>query len=163
MSTFTPASPAFDRNVLLGALAVQTALVSRDDLLGILTDWRQSPERALGYILVERGLLSEDGRGLLEGLVQELLDHHGGDLAHCLTAVGAQALLHEPVQTVHDPRSESSCRSFATAGSRSPSWASTRARSCTATPTPAPSSACLKRRLCGSWSPAHRRARFRRR
>jgi serine/threonine-protein kinase len=102
MSTFAPASPAGDRSLLFGALAVQTALLSRQDLAATLEQWQRAPAQTLGALAVERGLLDADECRLLDGLVQRLLDRHGGDARQCLDSVGARHLLPQPLPTTQD-------------------------------------------------------------
>jgi serine/threonine-protein kinase len=101
MSTSTPLPPA-DRDLLLGVLAVHNGLLPRDELLAALKARDTSTGQNLGQVAVERRLLREDERRLLEDLAQRLLDRHGGDTRQCLAAVGSDDILPQPVPTVPD-------------------------------------------------------------
>ncbi|HUE70686.1 MAG TPA: serine/threonine-protein kinase [Pirellulaceae bacterium] len=70
---------AADRNLLLGILALQTGLISRDALLAAVEAWLQDREVPLEEHLVERGALAAEHRVLLVPLVEALIRHHGGD------------------------------------------------------------------------------------
>jgi hypothetical protein len=56
------------RELLLGLLTLQNGLVSRDQLVLAFGLWTGSPRRSLAELLVEKGGLRPEHRGLLEGV-----------------------------------------------------------------------------------------------
>ena len=74
-----PPSPAADRNLLFGILALQMDFVSRDALIAAMHAWVLDKSRPLGQILVEQRALAPRRLALLDSLVEEHLDGHGRD------------------------------------------------------------------------------------
>ena len=87
-----------DRNLVLGIMALQQNLVSRDALLAAMGAWTEKPERSLGAILVEQGVLTPARRGLLERRVDEQLKAHGGDAAKSLATVDGQGTIRDELR-----------------------------------------------------------------
>lgn len=58
-----------DRNVLLGILALQNDLVTRDQFIEAINAWAEAKDRRLGEILVERGALNPECLHLLKQLL----------------------------------------------------------------------------------------------
>jgi tRNA A-37 threonylcarbamoyl transferase component Bud32 len=92
MSDSTPHRPGADRNLLFGVLALQMDFVQRDALLAAMNAWVLDKARPLGQILVERQALRPDRRDLLEALVAQHLEVHGGDAEQSLAALGVPPL-----------------------------------------------------------------------
>src|SRR4051794_7502245 len=90
MSPFHP-----KRDALLGALAVQHNLVSKDRVDAALSDHTLTPDRGLGQVLVEQGSLAPDQLARLETLVTEHIKSHDNDLDRSLAAAA------EPPPTIH--------------------------------------------------------------
>jgi serine/threonine protein kinase len=75
-----------DRNLLLGILALQNDLVTRDQLIEALNAWTLAKDRPLGEILCERGALDREHGRLLEQLLDAHVRRHGSverSLADC--------------------------------------------------------------------------------
>jgi tetratricopeptide (TPR) repeat protein/tRNA A-37 threonylcarbamoyl transferase component Bud32 len=68
-----PSGPAPDRDLLLGLLALQGGLLTREALAPALAAWAADPATPLGRLLLARGSLTLQGLGELEGLVEERL------------------------------------------------------------------------------------------
>ncbi len=77
-----------DHHLLFGALAVQTHLLRREDLMAALTEWARDRSRPLDKALLDRGALTAETRDLLHALVRTHLDLHGADPAQCATLFG---------------------------------------------------------------------------
>jgi hypothetical protein len=82
-------SPAADRNLLFGILAVQMDFISRDALIQACTTWVLEKEKPLGQILQENGALRDDTRPLLEAVVQKHLEMHEGAAEKSMASVAA--------------------------------------------------------------------------
>src|SRR5437868_3475257 len=78
---------AADRNLLFGILALQMDFISRDQWVAGRHAWVLEKSKPLGQVLAEQGVLTEDRRTLLEGLVQEHLKQHGNDPEKSLAAL----------------------------------------------------------------------------
>ena len=91
-----------DRNLLLGILAHQMDFVSRDRLFGAMNAWLLRKDQPLGEVLVERGDLTAPRRRILEALVEEHVNAHGGDAARSLEAVGPVAAVIEDIGRLSD-------------------------------------------------------------
>jgi len=75
-----------NRNLLLGILALQNDLVTRDQLIDAINAWAEAKDRPLGEILVERGTLDRERLHLLEQLLDAHVQRHGSveqSLAAC--------------------------------------------------------------------------------
>ena len=91
-----PPSPAADRNLLFGILALQMDFVSRDALIAAMHAWVLDKAKPLGQILREQGQLAEDEHALLEAMVRKHLEKHGNDPERSLAAVNLpQPLRHD--------------------------------------------------------------------
>jgi WD40 repeat protein/tRNA A-37 threonylcarbamoyl transferase component Bud32 len=91
-----------DRNLLLGALAVQTRFVTRDDLMAAMRAWVRERSQSLGRILVEQQALSPSRQALLEQLVDEHLAAHGGDAEKSLAALDGVGAIRDEMQRIAD-------------------------------------------------------------
>jgi tetratricopeptide (TPR) repeat protein len=86
-------SPAADRNLVFGLLALQMEFVSGEQLIDAMNAWMLHKSTPLGQILRERGVLSDRRVALLEELVEEHVNQHGGaqaSLGAGLWAVGRE-------------------------------------------------------------------------
>ncbi len=74
-----------DRDLLFGILAVQNGLIEQGDLIGAIETWSRNKSSPIAQVLVERGVISEHDRSLLEGLVERHVAKHGSaSCAACL-------------------------------------------------------------------------------
>ena len=75
-----------DRNLLLGILALQNDLVTRDELIEAMNAWVVAKDRPLGEILAKRAALDHEHGQLLAQLLDAHVRRHGsveGSLAAC--------------------------------------------------------------------------------
>jgi serine/threonine protein kinase/tetratricopeptide (TPR) repeat protein len=75
------------RDLLFGLLALQNALVSRDQLVLAFASWTAAPGKPLAILLAEQGALRPEHRPLLDALVDAHLKLHGGDPERSLAAL----------------------------------------------------------------------------
>jgi eukaryotic-like serine/threonine-protein kinase len=75
------------RDLLFGLLALQNALVSRDQLVLAFAAWTAAPDKPLAVLLAEQGALRSEHRALLDALVDAHLKLHGGDSERSLAAL----------------------------------------------------------------------------
>jgi formylglycine-generating enzyme required for sulfatase activity/tRNA A-37 threonylcarbamoyl transferase component Bud32 len=98
-----PPSPAADRNLLFGILALQMDFVSRDALIAAMHAWVLDKAKPLGQILREQGQLAEDEHALLEAMVRKHLEKHGNDPEQSLAAVSSIRSVRQDLQQIADP------------------------------------------------------------
>ena len=98
-----PPSPAADRNLLIGILALQMDFVSRDALIAAMHAWVLDKARPLGDILAEQGALKPEHRTLLEALVQAHLAQHGDDPQQSLAALSSLGPARRDLEQLADP------------------------------------------------------------
>jgi serine/threonine protein kinase/tetratricopeptide (TPR) repeat protein len=79
--------PDTARNLLLGILALQHNFIDRAALLSAFNTWIEDKNRSLGTVLVEQGRLAESRHAILNALVAEHLELHGGDPDRSLAAL----------------------------------------------------------------------------
>lgn len=77
------------RNLLVGLLAWQQRLISREQLLQGLEQWMTSKRPALEEIFVQKKWLSAEQRDLLLGLFQEHLQQHGDSVLQSLQGLSS--------------------------------------------------------------------------
>src|SRR5262245_12539373 len=75
------------RDLLFGLLALQNALVTRDQLVLAFAAWTAAPGKPLAVLLAEQGALRPEHRPLLDALVDAHLKLHGGDAERSLAAL----------------------------------------------------------------------------
>ncbi len=92
-----------DSNLLFGVLAVQTGLVTAESLIATMEIWVEDKTQPLGQRLVERGVLSQDRRALLDALVAEHLKQYGANATMSLAAVGSPSVLRARLERIIDP------------------------------------------------------------
>jgi serine/threonine-protein kinase len=95
-------SPAADRNLLLGILAVQMDFVSKDTLVAAMNAWILDKGKSLGQILRDLGHLSGDRLELLEALVREHLKAHQDDPQQSLAALSAVSSVRQALLPIQD-------------------------------------------------------------
>jgi eukaryotic-like serine/threonine-protein kinase len=74
-----------DRSLLLGILALQNDLLTRDQLIEAMNAWAAAKDRPLGEILVARQALDQEHRQLLEQLLDVHVRRHGS-VEHSMAA-----------------------------------------------------------------------------
>jgi len=77
------------RNLLVGLLAWQQRLISREQLLAGLEQWMQAKRPALEEIFVSKQWLSAEQRDLLRGLLAEHLRQHDQSITQSLQALSS--------------------------------------------------------------------------
>jgi serine/threonine-protein kinase len=86
-----------DRNLLFGVLALQTDFLDAAQFAEACSAWARRKDTPLADLLVERGLLTARQRNLVDLLLQEKLQKHGGDahasLRRALTAPDVRGVL----------------------------------------------------------------------
>ncbi len=75
------------RDLLFGLLALQNALVTRDQLVLAFASWTAAPDKSLATLLAEQGALRPEHRTLLDSLVAAHIKLHGGDPERSLAAL----------------------------------------------------------------------------
>jgi tetratricopeptide (TPR) repeat protein len=75
-----------DRNLLFGVLALQAALIDKDQFAEVCAAWTTRKATPLADLLQQRGLLSPSDRQEVERLVQRHLKSYGGDAGASLAA-----------------------------------------------------------------------------
>jgi len=108
MANATLTSPAADRNLLYGILALQMGFVTRDTLLSGMQAWVFTKNRSLGDLLQEQGALSPSQCQALDLVAAEHLKAHGGDPQRSLAAVGHLSMLDGALRSVADPELQTS-------------------------------------------------------
>jgi serine/threonine-protein kinase len=98
-----PPSPAADRNLLFGILALQMDFVPRDALIAAMNAWVLDKAKPLGLILVEQGALDAGNRAWLEAGVERHLEKHGNDPEQSLAAVSSIRSVRQDLQQIADP------------------------------------------------------------
>src|SRR5262249_40592997 len=74
-----------DRNLLFGVLALQADFLDAAQFAEVCSAWAGRKDTPLADLLVERGLLTAEQRGLVDLLLRQKLHKHGGD-AHASLA-----------------------------------------------------------------------------
>ena len=74
------------RGLLVGIVAAQLGLVTREKLLEAITNWKSDPESSagLGSLLIQRGGLSHTAERAIHQIVDEQWQRHEGSFADCL-------------------------------------------------------------------------------
>jgi tetratricopeptide (TPR) repeat protein/tRNA A-37 threonylcarbamoyl transferase component Bud32 len=93
-------------DLLFGLLALQTGMVSRDQLVAAFGAWTGGTRRALADLLVEQGALDASGRDLLRALAERQLKLHGGDPEKSLAALDVGRSTRESLAKIDAPEIE---------------------------------------------------------
>ena len=91
-----------DRNLLFGVLAVQLRGVSPAQLVEVSAAWAVDPAVSVPRRLVDKGILTEDDRVLLEKLVDDAIRAHGGNPEEVLELFGGGEQVEKTFFTCHD-------------------------------------------------------------
>ena len=78
-----------DRSLLLGLLALQNNLISREQLVTAFSLWALDKSRSLADLLQQQQALQSDTRALLEALVRMHVERHAGDPQQSLRALSS--------------------------------------------------------------------------
>ena len=76
-----------ERNLLFGALAVQTGLINQTSLTSAYRVRADDKEKDLAQVLVDQGALDAETKILIEALASKHLSVHGGRLEKSLAAM----------------------------------------------------------------------------
>src|SRR5262245_13000048 len=87
--------PLSEPDLLFAALALQTGLVSLDDLTAVLATPSPDGSLSLGEALVGDGVLVAEEARLLAELAGRLLERHGGDPGRALAVLDARGTLRQ--------------------------------------------------------------------
>ena len=90
-------------NLLFGILALQMDFITRDGLIDGMQAWTLEKKRPLGEVLVERELMPQTQRDLLEPLVDAHIAQHGGDAQQSLQGLSSVGITPETLQSLGDP------------------------------------------------------------
>jgi non-specific serine/threonine protein kinase/serine/threonine-protein kinase len=102
-----------DRNLLFGVMALQMDFIDRDQLVRAMNAWVLEKHKPLAEILVEQGALAPARRQLLEPLVEEHVQAHGGDPQRSMAALSSVSSLREELSRVPDGDVQASLGNFA--------------------------------------------------
>ena len=91
-----------DRNLLFSVFAVQLKGVSPAFVMEAAAAWSTDPSISVGTRLVEKGLITEQDRALLERLVNEAIQAHGGNVAATLDSLGGEEQLRATLTSTID-------------------------------------------------------------
>ncbi len=91
------------RDLLFGLLALQNALVSRDQLVLAFGSWTAAADKSLAAILAEQGALRSEHRALLDALVAAHIKLHGGDPERSLAALDVNRSTRESLAAAAGP------------------------------------------------------------
>ncbi len=94
------ADPSY--NLLFGLLALQNNFIDRDALLAAFNTWIVDKNRAIGQLLVERGILNCNRHALLEALVQEHLKQHDDDPRQSLAVLSSIGSIRDDLAKLGD-------------------------------------------------------------
>ncbi len=114
-------------DLLFGLLALQTGMVSRDQLVAAFGAWTGATGRVLAELLVEHGALDTSGRDLLRALADRQLRLHGGDTDKSLAALDIGHATREGLSKIDAPEIEGT---LAHVGSQSAEMAADRTSTC---------------------------------
>src|SRR5205823_1604871 len=95
----SPMAAAADRNLLLGILAFQNNFVAREQLLAAFKVWVTDTEKALGQVLLEKRIIDDYTRALLDPLVSKHLSVDRNEPAKTMAAVPLSPWLNEQIQS----------------------------------------------------------------
>ncbi len=93
-----------ERNVLFGAIAVQTGLINRTSLTSAYRVRAEDEQKDLGQILVDHGALDAESKILIEALASKHLSVHGGRLERSLAAMNATGSARESLTATGDSK-----------------------------------------------------------
>jgi hypothetical protein len=94
------------RDLLFGLLALQSGMVTRDQLVAAFAVWNASGGRALPDLLAEQAKLGGDEQALLAALVENHLKRHGNDPERSLAALELNPSTRESLANAGGPAVE---------------------------------------------------------
>jgi eukaryotic-like serine/threonine-protein kinase len=94
------------RDLLFGLLALQTGLVSRDQLVLAFGLWTGAKGRPLADLLTQQGALSSEHRPLIDALADAHLKLHGGDPERSLAALDLNPATRDSLAVAAGPEIE---------------------------------------------------------
>ena len=94
---------AAEKDLLLGLLALQTGLIDQSRLVAAFHAWTLDKARSLAEHLVGSGDLNAVQRNLLEGLAEQHLKQHGGDVEQSLAAIPVGGTTRQTLARIGDP------------------------------------------------------------
>ena len=89
--------------LLLGIMAFQLSLVTREQFLAGFDSWIRNKNQPMSEILQQHKAISTDQREILERLVQMFLAKHEGDVEKSLASVSSVPCLHSELTRIDDP------------------------------------------------------------
>ena len=96
-------SSSSDRNLLFGILALQMDFITRDGLIDAMQAWTLAKTQSLGEVLVDRELMPQSQRDVLEQLVDAHIAQHGGDAQQSLKGLSSVGSTPDALQSLADP------------------------------------------------------------
>lgn len=96
--------PSSDLNLLFGLMALQMDFIGRDELIGAMRDWALQKTVPLGEILVQKRVLTDGRRRMIDALVADCLKSHGGDTHKSLESLPVRCSARS--EKVHDEPAE---------------------------------------------------------
>jgi len=96
-------SSTSDRNLLFGILALQMDFITRDGLIDAMQAWTLAKTQSLGEVLVDRELMLQSQRDVLEQLVDAHIAQHGGDAQQSLQGLSSVGITADALQSLGDP------------------------------------------------------------
>jgi WD40 repeat protein/serine/threonine protein kinase len=96
-------SSTSDRNLLFGILALQMDFITRDGLIDAMQAWTLAKTQSLGEVLVDRELMPQSQRDVLEQLVDAHITQHGGDAQQSLQGLSSVGITADALQSLADP------------------------------------------------------------
>jgi tetratricopeptide (TPR) repeat protein/tRNA A-37 threonylcarbamoyl transferase component Bud32 len=91
-----------DRDLLFGILALDQAVITREQFVAAVKVRVADTSKSLSRILFDQGVLGEDARARLETLVQEHLQAHGNDAGRSLAAIDSIESVQEELRQLGD-------------------------------------------------------------
>ena len=92
-----------DRNLLFGILALQMDFIRRDALVQAMNAWVLDKTKSRDKSWWNKGRCRADVQTLLEALVAEHLEMHGGDAEKSLAAISSVRSVREELKGITDP------------------------------------------------------------
>jgi len=84
-----------DRNLLFGVIAVQMRFIQPVDLAKAAAQWAVEPDKDLGAVMIEIGLLEEKQRRVIEDMLELQIEEHDGNPSATLQSFGGNRSIHE--------------------------------------------------------------------
>jgi serine/threonine-protein kinase len=101
-------TPAADRNLLFGILALQMDFINQESLVAAMNAWVLDKRQSLGKVLLHQGRLTADLVQLLEALVNKHVQVHQGDPQQSLAALSSASSIRQQLSHIADPNLQAS-------------------------------------------------------